>query len=1750
MSFKEGNSTFGQNVKHATILLPLLILSVSASLVHGADDDPSGLILDVSTHNFQFYSNQESINDLLVLSDYPILWVATQKGLKGHDICTGDLVGEYTDQDGLPSNDVTCLIPDGDGGMWIGTAPNIMNIWGGGLAHLTSDGTLEVFTKYNSPLPSNEIVALFSDDMGGIWVKCIGMDISHLKSNGTWDLFQVVDNDFLFNRDSYQSLASGWLSSILVDGDGGLWMGTYNNGLVHLQSDGTQRVFNPENSELPSECIVSLAFHEEGGIWIGTSNGLMRLNGDGTWDAFTSPLASTESGTIDDVYISHLLSDGNGGVWAGCSFCSFGLLHLNFEENWEILSTADSQLPGNDIKAIHSDGLGGFWVLTNRGAAHLRANGGLKGFHENDYDFSYGLSYLVSDDQGGIWAEEGVEDKIIHFSYDGECTVFDSEEDFSLPYFGITSAVSDGKGGIWVGSYADLLHLNLEGTHETLISRQSKTLSNPLHLLSDGNGGLWMGEGYRGMPGRGLFHFKSDDTWQFINSSNSELPNDTVTALMRDSREDLWIGTEEGLVQMHLDGSMELFDENNSHLPTGHVGALMSDGQGGMWIGTDNGLAHRMWDETWEVFTSENSDLPPRIVSALTSDTDGNIWCGTAGDLYQDNYYELIHMEENGLWTIFENDNAILPGNSTIYSLLPDGHGGIWVGTCCHFYGMLGDCGGLVHAKSDGTWVRYDMGITELPDRCITALYPDGNGGIWIGTNGDIGGLAHLKSDETWDVLRWNALGFYTHFMPDAFPINSLLPDGFGGIWLGVSGIGLGHMILLGTPEQIQQSDSPEIALTWFLNGASLVYQNVKFFELQRSLSKNGIYETVYGESGKPVRFHVSYNHCPLPRQDACLPIVEGHTPAVQGDGEEQIQGYTLDISAIDPEWLEGIPRYYRLSAVIEQDGKLFRVTNDTESALMAPSVEENPRVELSLERSAVAMEPGTIQEIGLFHSSLDLFTGDVQSELTTEFASTGSTDELQAILDVTSAFLNPGETVSTLLRLHIPAESQSAGEETVTLISKSASGHQEARSSLKIFSGTEPMIALSIVRAGTRPRVLEGITVTGNLIPVRAGQEVSVMGSDRDGNTVELARLITSDDGFFEGVITATAAGSLRLFAQSRGIISNSEEIFILPAITHIALTSNANQETGRNDILKIEGIITPVRSGQTTQALEQTDKTEVNLDIRYIDLADPGGGAKPQFSGSVPVDGDGRFIREIVVPGDGFIDVKATLPETPDFLASQTTLVIPIGQPVGEGIILVSESGTPEFRTISKRLGAYVYNTLRNRNIPVKRIRYLGFSDGEEDENGNENENSSDVPTLIPVDGYADKNNLQHALTDWAVSLISADDPYKTPLNLYLIGEIEDGHFRLNENETLSPAELDQFLDEAEALIKQQVANESGSNDEEKNSIKGFPVTIVLDGSQSEAWIETISGNGRIILTSSSAAPVDQGGFAGYDNLGESSFTRYFYQFINYGSDIEGSFAEANYEILKFYRHTQRPVMDADGDGVGTTKYDRYEASGKFIEYRPSGNLRPKIRTTHPDMTITGRENNTLWAIATDPEQEMKGVFCSITDPSDRTRHLELSPLDERGNWYEVKLDNFSQTGCHQVVYYAKDSAGNVSLPVERFLHVTASALHSNSDPEHPVDEPDDPVAVPQAPTLTLTMEGSRVSISWTAVPDADGYTLLYAPYPDAVTIGQFDMGSQTRISTFEAGGMAYYVAVQAYNHQGTSGLSNIESFGLIYR
>lgn len=86
----------------------------------------------------------------------------------------------------------------------------------------------------------------------------------------------------------------------------------------------------------------------------------------------------------------------------------------------------------------------------------------------------------------------------------------------------------------------------------------------------------------------------------------------------------------------------------------------------------------------------------------------------------------------------------------------------------------------------------------------------------------------------------------------------------------------------------------------------------------------------------------------------------------------------------------------------------------------------------------------------------------------------------------------------------------------------------------------------------------------------------------------------------------------------------------------------------------------------------------------------------------------------------------------------------------------------------------------------------------------------------------------------------------------------------------------------------------------------------------------------------------------------------------------------------------------------------------------------------------------------------------------------------------------------------------------------------------------------AVIGAPEVFVSVDGNFVAIDWTEVAGATGYTLYYAPFPEQTPILSLDMGDALFIEGELESGLAFYVAVEAYNENGRSPVfSNVESF-----
>jgi signal transduction histidine kinase/ligand-binding sensor domain-containing protein len=196
---------------------------------------------------------------------------------------------------------VKAVLADGDHawvgtlGPWIETLEHDKNtafVMSAGLFRLGDDlRPQNVLDTNNSP-----VSALFKDRKGILWAG-FQAGLARMEGNRT-NWFTVADG---LSANDVRAIAEGTNDDI--------WIGTDTGGL-NLYRNGKFTSFHGNSDGLPSEHISSLLMDGEGVLWIGTSAGLARFDGR-KWTRYGvgEGLASNS--------IGYLLEDGAGGLWIG-----------------------------------------------------------------------------------------------------------------------------------------------------------------------------------------------------------------------------------------------------------------------------------------------------------------------------------------------------------------------------------------------------------------------------------------------------------------------------------------------------------------------------------------------------------------------------------------------------------------------------------------------------------------------------------------------------------------------------------------------------------------------------------------------------------------------------------------------------------------------------------------------------------------------------------------------------------------------------------------------------------------------------------------------------------------------------------------------------------------------------------------------------------------------------------------------------------------------------------------------------------------------------------------------------------------------------------------------------------------------------------------------------------------------------------------------------------------------------------------
>ncbi len=495
-----------------------------------------------------------------------------------------------TDNSELPSNIVTDIVNDRNGGLWIGT-------YCGGLAHLNHQGQWRIYNSHNSGLPIDFINSLMLDEQNGLWVGTAFNGLAYLKH----DQWQI------FNTDS--GLPHNNIISVPVsDGKGGIWVGTgnildKNGGLVHLDKNQTVTLYNTTHLNLDNDIVSTTVSDGQNGLWLGTEQGLVHLNKEGHWSVWghnNIELPDEIPTLLLDSFENVMIDDGQGGVWLGISLTFFarGLAHMSANHTFSFFSSHNSDLPDDEVFALARDAQGGLWVGTSKGLAHLSSEGEWQVFNTNNSGLPHNTVLALEHDEynGGLWI--GTKEKyLVHLTWDekkkaNKWKVYNMNDSGLPPRLSDLDVVNyealldDGKGGVWIGWIFWLIHLNHDGKwtlyHLGELGLPTVFISA---LESDGKGGLWISTGGPNVGKGGLAHFSRDGKWSiYTQKTHPHLPSDGVRDLLRDGSGGLWVGTNDGLFHKNRYGEWAEFKIDNSSLPNNRVRHLVSDGKNGLWV--------------------------------------------------------------------------------------------------------------------------------------------------------------------------------------------------------------------------------------------------------------------------------------------------------------------------------------------------------------------------------------------------------------------------------------------------------------------------------------------------------------------------------------------------------------------------------------------------------------------------------------------------------------------------------------------------------------------------------------------------------------------------------------------------------------------------------------------------------------------------------------------------------------------------------------------------------------------------------------------------------------------------------------------------------------------------------------------------------------------------------------------------------------------------------------------------------------
>lgn len=579
--------------------------------------------------------------------------------------------------DGLSGGEITCFLQDRNGFIWIGSEEGLNQFDGRDITvyrHSSRDG---------NSIGGNSVRSLFLDSRNNLWIGLKGDGLSRLNlSTGRFHTYRYAEDD-------PKSLSYNDVAGVVEDENGKLWIAADRGSLDRFDPDtGTFDrfpLYDARNDRQLSNALTDIAIDARGRIWLSSWGGGVYI-----FDKEEKTFRDLSDAVSEERFCRHVFDlylDDKGYLWCASAHGGLYRLDVRVSDVKDIRVESVGSTGKLYTKSVVTDARDNIWLVTPDKIDVLEQDGFTAKYEFTGNDHQFGLlphtaSCIYADRSGTVWI--GHPAGVSYYNPLFSQFTFVPVEDFgrSNPAEDrrIMGLLKDRSGTVWVGG---VNYLDRYDSLGTLIERYLPPNLGPSDknrynqaLCEDSEGNVWIGA-YSNVL---VKYSDANDRFTRIrigNPDSGKLPFGNVRDIYEDRDRTLWIATETGTVNYDpRTGRFEpLFQSERIIYPEDKSRVVLRDSRGELWVGTEGGL--RRYAPTGSpvgIYRAQSgkNQLANSYVTSLLEDRLGHFWVGTRGGLH-------LMDRDHGTFTLIKLSET--SSGDSVIGIGEDAGGNIWIGT-------------------------------------------------------------------------------------------------------------------------------------------------------------------------------------------------------------------------------------------------------------------------------------------------------------------------------------------------------------------------------------------------------------------------------------------------------------------------------------------------------------------------------------------------------------------------------------------------------------------------------------------------------------------------------------------------------------------------------------------------------------------------------------------------------------------------------------------------------------------------------------------------------------------------------------------------------------------------------------------------------------------------------------------------------------------------------------------------------------